>query len=412
MLDAALRASDARLLLVRAASRYSFPSNRQLTVVAAGKAAGPMADGFVEQHRDRVRDLFVARGGHPIPDAGSAESGRRALALADEAARRGDVLVVVLSGGASAMLCAPAEGLSLDDKIAVTRALLAGGLAIGDMNAVRKHLSAIKGGQLAARADQSVTFALSDVCAPVEDDPAVIGSGPGVPDPSTFADAVRVLQSSGLWASLPPAVRDRFSRGSRGEVAETPKPGDPRLASAGFVVAGSRRDAMDGARAAALALGYQVACIDAPTVGEASVAARGFVDRARELARGATQRFCVIASGETTVTLPREGAAGLGGRNQEFALAAAPLLAPLGACVLASAGTDGIDGPTDAAGAIADAMTLARAAARGLDPAVALAAHDAYPFFRALDDLILTGPTATNVGDLQLLLIAGLGGQV
>jgi len=168
-----------------------------------------MADGFVEQHRDRVRDLFVACGAHPIPDADSAESGRRALVLADAAARRGDVLVVVLSGGASAMLCAPAEGISLDDKIAVTRALLASGLAIGDMNAVRKHLSAIKGGQLGARAGRSVTFALSDVCAPVEDDPAVIGSGPGVPDPSTFADAVRVSQSSGLWSSLPPAQRPR-----------------------------------------------------------------------------------------------------------------------------------------------------------------------------------------------------------
>ena len=412
MLDAALRGSDPCRLLLHAVSRYPFPSNRQLIVVAAGKAARPMADGFVEQHRDRVRDLFVAHGAHPIPDAASAESGRRALGLADEAARRGDVLVVVLSGGASAMLCAPAEGISLDDKIGVTRALLASGLAIGDMNAVRKHLSAIKGGQLGARAGRCVTFALSDVCVPIEDDPAVIGSGPGVPDPSTFADALRVSQASGLWASLPPAVRDRFSRGSRGEVAETPKPGDPRLASAEFVVAGSRRDAMDGARAAALALGYEVACIDAPTVGEASVAARGFVDRARELARGATRRFCVIASGETTVTLPRAGTAGVGGRNQEFALAAAPLLAPLGACVLASAGTDGIDGPTDAAGAIADSATLSRAAVRGLDPAVALAAHDAYPFFRALDDLILTGPTATNVGDLQLLLLGDLGGQV
>jgi glycerate-2-kinase len=365
-----------------------------------------MADAFVERHGHRVRDVFVARGAHPVPDAESADSGRQALRLADEAARRGDRLVVLLSGGASAMLCAPAEGVSLEDKIAVTRALLASGLAIGDMNAVRKHLSAIKGGQLGARAGGAITFALSDVCAPVENDPAVIGSGPAVADPSTFGEAARVLRESRLWDVVPAAVRDRFTRGARGELRETPKPGDSRLASAEFILAGSRRDAMSGAREAAASLGYDVAVADAPTLGEAAAAARAFVDRAGVLMRDSTRPLCFIASGETTVSLPRGAALGAGGRNQEFALAAAPLLAALGDCALASAGTDGIDGPTDAAGAIADSTTISRAATRHLSPAAALAAHDSYTFFRALDDLIVTGPTSTNVGDIQILLVA------
>jgi glycerate 2-kinase len=162
---------------------------------------------------------------------------------------------------------------------------------------------------------------------------------------------------------------------------------------------------MDGACAEAVARGYLVERLAAPTTGDASAAARAFITRVRDLARNSTQPLCVVASGETTVTLPLSGRAGVGGRNQEFALAAAPDLRDLGACVLASVGTDGIDGPTDAAGAIADATTLTRAAALGLDADAVLAAHDAYPFFRALDDLVVTGPTGTNVGDLQVLLL-------
>jgi glycerate 2-kinase len=411
VLDAALRASDAHDLLVRACGRHPVSSHRQLSVVAAGKAARPMADAFVTRHAGRVREAFVAGGGHPVPDAASVASGARALRLADDAAQRGDLLVVLLSGGASAMLCAPAEGISLDDKAAVTRLLLSSGLAIGEMNAVRKHLSSIKGGWLGVRAGGSVTFALSDVCAPVEDDPAVIGSGPTVADPSTFGDAEGALRAGGLWDRIPSAVRDRLSGGAGGELPETPKPGDARLAAAEFVLAGSRRDAMTGARDAAASLGYDVEWIDTPTTGEARVAAAAFVARARERAGRSTRPFCIVASGETTVSLPsdpdspaRSAQAGAGGRNQEFALAAAEGLSELADCALASVGTDGIDGPTDAAGAIADSTTLTRARALGLDPAVALAAHDSHTFFRALGDLIMTGPTSTNVGDLQILL--------
>ena len=363
-----------------------------------------MAEAFARLHDGRVRDLFVADGAHPLPDGRSAASGARALALAREAAARGDTLVVLLSGGASAMLCAPGDPLSLDDKIEATRVLLRSGLAIAQINAVRKHLSAIKGGRLAECAGRCVTYAISDVHAPIPDDPATIGSGPAVADASTYADAVAALRGAGVWDAFPGAARQRLSGGARGEFPETPKPGDARLARAEFVLAGSRRDAMEGARAAALELGYEVETIDPPVLGEASAAAASFIDRVRAIARGRTHRpLCVVASGETTVTLPSDEG-GLGGRNQEFALAAASALAGLGVCALASAGTDGIDGPTDAAGAIADSTTLARAAARGLDPHASLRTHDSYAFFRALDDLIVTGPTATNVGDLQILL--------
>ena len=364
-----------------------------------------MADAFSRARAVRIRDVQVAAGAHPVPDAESVNAGARALTLAAQARARGDRLVVLLSGGASSMLAMPADGIPLEDKRALTALLLRSGLPIGDMNAVRKHVSAIKGGQLAAAAGASTTFALSDVHGPSEDDPAVIGSGPTVGDPTTFGDAECALRAAGLLELAPASVRERLSRGARGALTETIKPGDERLASAAFVLAGSRRDAMAGARDAARSLGYDVECLVPPVVGEASEAGAIFVERVRAVGPSPRPR-CVIASGETTVTLPLSGVTGRGGRNQELALGAAGALRHLGLAVLASAGTDGIDGPTDAAGAFADSSTLARAHSMGLDPAGALAAHDAYRFFDALGDLIVTGPTHTNVGDLQILLIA------
>lgn len=363
-----------------------------------------MLRAFHDEHAQRVVSHLIAApeigAGHPEPNDVSVACGRRALTVASAARRAGDVLVVLLSGGASAMLAVPADGLTLDDKVHATRVLLRSGLPIAAMNGVRKHLSAIKGGRLAASAGRSVTFAISDVHAPVENDPAVIGSGPTVADPSTFADAVHALGDAGVLGAMPAAVRDHLVRGAAGERDETIKSGDPRLAESEFFIAGTRHDAMDGVVAEARARGYHVARIDPPTLGEARDAARAFMADVR-------QRFipssplCVVASGETTVRI--EGRAGLGGRNQEFALAAADL-ASLGACALASIGTDGVDGPTDAAGAIVDSTTMARATALGLDAAAALAAHDSYPFFRALGDLVITGPTGTNVGDVQIFL--------
>ena len=301
------------------------------------------------------------------------------------------------------MLALPARGISLDDKIQTTQLLLRSGLPIAEMNAVRKHISAIKGGQLGAAAGESITFAISDVHAPVQDDPAVIGSGPTVADPTTFADARRALHDADLHDRLPAAVARHLADGAAGRVSETIKPGDDRLRRARFVLAGGRRDALSAAAAAARRRGYAVDVVERPIIGEAREAARAFVEEAERRVRHARRPICIIGGGETTVALGRRPA-GEGGRNQEFVLAACGLLERLGPCVLASAGTDGIDGTTNAAGALADSTTMARASALGLNPDRSLEHHDAHPFFQRLDDLILTGPTTTNVGDLQLFL--------
>jgi glycerate-2-kinase len=248
-----------------------------------------------------------------------------------------------------------------------------------------------------------VTYAISDVHAPIEDDPSVIASGPTVADRSTFADAVTALRQARLWDRVPAAVRARLGAGVHGDVPETIKPGDPRLADAAFVLAGSRWDAMEAAASAARERGYHVVIVPEPTLGEARDAARRLVDRALRVREGSAGPLCLVASGETTVAVG--DAHGKGGRNQEFGLAAAADLAGTGA-VLISVGTDGIDGPTDAAGAIVDGTTLARAGAAGLDAAGALTGHASYDFFRALGDLVITGPTGTNVGDLQVALFA------
>jgi glycerate 2-kinase len=350
-------------------------------------------------------------GGHPMPTAASEEAGRRALALAGSLGPD-DHLLVLLSGGASALMAVPADGLSLDEKRSTTATLLAAGADIHALNTVRKHLSAIKGGRLAAatRADCDV-LAISDV---VGDDLSVIASGPAVADASRFQDALEILLRFGGTDRFPGAVVQHVEAGVAGRVAETPKPGDPRVARIRASVIGSRRDAMDGAIAEASARGYHVLRIDDPVVGEARVAAGSHLRAVLALADGripaargtpALDRpLCVVSSGETTVHVK---GGGKGGRNQEFVLAAAPLLHQMHApAALASAGTDGIDGPTDAAGAYADSTTIDRALAEGKPPDRYLVNNDSYAFFDALGDLINTGPTGTNVGDLQVILLA------
>ena len=341
------------------------------------------------------------RGGHPVPDEASVAAGTRALEIAGQLGAA-DRLIVLLSGGASALLAAPAPGLTLEDKRAVSGALLAAGAEIHALNTVRKHLSRIKGGWLAAAArGPTLTLAISDV---VGDDLSAIGSGPTVPDPSGFGDALGVIDRLGGRAAYPAAVVEWLVEGSRGRRPETPKPGDPRLARSTARVIGSRRDALEGGRRAAEALGYRVATIEGPIVGEARLAAPAFVRAAARAARELPRPVCILAGGETTVRVTGHGR---GGRNQEFALASAGHLADLGpSVVLASMGTDGVDGPTDAAGAIVDSSTLTRAKEAGLaEPDRYLADNDSHAYFRALDDLILTGPTDTNVGDIQVVLI-------
>lgn len=415
-----MHAIDPAHLVRSAASRGAFDTltSDPVFVVAAGKAAWPMAVAFGAYAADAA--LTVAAGvvagprvgdaalgsrfewfaaSHPSPNAASEAAGRRALSLAAESRSRG-VLLVLLSGGASSLLAVPDGDVLLADKVAAAHALMNAGVAIADLNCVRKHLSAIKGGRLAAAAARTIALAISDVHGPEPDDPAVIGSGPTVADATTFADALRIVRSAGLASALPARVNAHLERAAN----ETPKPGDARLASSTYEVIGNRRLAMVGAAQDARRRGYAVRMIAAATSDEARDA--GLVFAVNGLKDAGEQPMCVIASGETTVHV-RGG--GRGGRNQEFALAAASAISavrmPGRIVALGSAGTDGIDGPTDAAGAIVDSTTELRAGRAGLRAETALESNGAYDFFAPLGDLIVWGPTGTNVGDLHVMLI-------
>jgi hydroxypyruvate reductase len=314
-----------------------------------------------------------------------------------------DLLLVLISGGGSSLMALPAPGIPLDAKQRTARILMEQGADIYELNTVRKHLSAIKGGQLALAARGSVlTLAVSDV---VGDDLSVIASGPTVADDSTFAAALDVLERRGGHVIYPEPVVHRLMRGASGDVAETPSSGDERLARAVATVIGPQRGAIDGARRAAEALGYQVHVIPEPVTGEARAAAREHIARTASAIAAMPRPAGGLASGETTVTVKGTGK---GGRNQEFAFAMAQSLSALGPRVAAaSVGTDGIDGPTDAAGAIVDPTTFERAAAAGLaTPEDYLNNNNTYEFFDRIGDLIRTGPTNTNVGDLQVILVA------
>ncbi|HEV3217348.1 MAG TPA: DUF4147 domain-containing protein [Vicinamibacterales bacterium] len=389
---------------------------RALRLVAVGKAAPFMAQTFAGIEGGRSLDGIVIgthlpfalpaglawmQSSHPLPDERSVTAGRSALAVARQTGPD-ERLVVLLSGGASALMAVPAADLTLDDKRATVDALLKGGADITQLNTVRKHLSAVKGGRLAAAASgPAVCLAISDV---VGDDLSVIGSGPTVPDPSTYRDAWHYIEQLGVKDRVPAAAAAHLKAGVEGRVDETPKPGDARLARWITRVIGGRRDAMEGARDSARSLGYEVILVDEPVVGNARTAAPALLDRARAAASGRRGPLCLIASGETTVKVVGKGK---GGRNQEMALAVVNALAVDRAgreTAMASIGTDGIDGPTDAAGAMADSTTAARARELSLDPEAYLADNNAHAFFAALDDLIITGPTTTNVGDVQLIL--------
>jgi hydroxypyruvate reductase len=281
--------------------------------------------------------------------------------------------------------------------------LLASGATIDEINAVRKHLSEVKGGGLLGwmSARPVVSLILSDV---VGDDPAVIGSGPTAADPTTFADALCILERYGVERQVPPPVRDLIERGRRGEVVETVKPGDPRLAGVFNLLIGTNRTALDGASRAARRLGYRTAVSERPLSGDTTAEAHAWIAEVKaEMKRLGPGPACVLAGGETTVAVQGRGK---GGRNQEFALALAEPLSGSGIVVL-SAGTDGIDGPTDAAGARVDGTTLDRARAAGLDPGACLLDNDSYSFFAALDDLFSPGPTGTNVMDIKIAIGAG-----
>jgi glycerate 2-kinase len=387
---------------------------RDLRVIAVGKAAPFMAHAFAAVAGDRIRDGIVIGthlpialpthlewipSSHPLPDARSVAAGRRAIEVAQRT-DSDDTLVVLLSGGASALMAVPAGALTLEDKRTAVNALLKGGADITALNTIRKHLSAVKGGRLAAAASgPTVCLAISDV---VGDDLSVIGSGPTVPDPSTYRDAWDYIERLGVEPLLTEAARNYLRAGLEGTIVETPKAGDPRFAQSVTRVIGGRFNAMSGAAESARALGYDVIVSQEPIVGDARTMGPVVLDRARTLAAGRQRPVAVIFSGETTVKVVGTGK---GGRNQEIALSVAgKLAAESGDIALGSVGTDGIDGPTDAAGAYSDTATITRAVQQGLDADAFLADNNAYAFFQRIDDLIITGPSTTNVGDLQIVL--------
>ena len=386
-------------------------------VVGAGKAAAAMAkvvedawpgplSGLVVvpyDHATAVRRIAVIEAAHPNPDA----AGTRAAARILDGVRGlgGDDLVLALfSGGGSALLALPAPGLTLADKQAVTRGLLRCGASIGEINCVRKHLSAIKGGRLAKAAAPAAVHALliSDVAC---DDPAVIASGPTIADPTTFADARRVIASYGL--AVPAAVHDHLEAAA----CETPKPGDLGLARAAWTIVASAQTALDAAATAARAAGLAPVVLGAGIEGEAREVARVLAAIARQVAdhgQPAPAPCVLLSGGETTVTV-RGGGGGRGGRNTEFLLALMLALGGHPRIWAIACDTDGIDGTERHAGAILKPDSLARAASLGLDPHQALANNDSFAVFAALGDLITTGPTLTNVNDFRAIFIAAAG---
>jgi hydroxypyruvate reductase len=343
--------------------------------------------------------------------AGFLEAAGEVVALARELGRD-DLLLVLLSGGASALLPSPAAGITLEDKARTTTLLLRAGATIHETNVVRKHLSWLKGGGLARAAAPArvVTLVLSDV---VGDDLSTIASGPTVPDPTTFSDALEVLGRRGILDGVPASVRARLQAGARGELPETPKPGEAAFRRVATRIVGSNRLSVEAAAREARRQGLRPLVLTTRLEGEAREAARVLVAVLRECvesARPAAPPLCLLAGGETTVTVRGDGQ---GGRNQELAVAAALALDafPVPA-VVASLATDGVDGASDAAGGIADDTTVSRAAALGLAPAAAfLAASDTRNYLGPLGDLVVTGPTGTNVVDLVILLAGSPGGR-
>jgi len=423
-----LAAVDARTAVGRAISRngeelvigrrrYDLRRYERVVVVGAGKATASMAraveqrlgpwlqGGFVVVKHGHVvptRRIVVAEAGHPVPDRSGQRAAARLCALAAELGRR-DLLIVLLSGGASSLLPAPVAGVTLADKQRTTQQLLRCGASIREINTVRKHLSQIKGGRLAELTEATVvTLILSDV---LGDDLSAIASGPTVPDPTTYQDAVAILKRDRIWQATPQRVRQHLDRGCQGLASETPKPGSSLFRRVQHHIVGNNAAAVTAVTRAARAAGLRTLVHTPAITGEARDAGRWFGALARNIVREGKplQRpCCVVAGGETTVTVTGKGT---GGRAQEFAAAAALEIAGLAKVWVVAIGTDGTDGPTDAAGAVIDGNTVARAQRLSVDLEGALKRHNTYPALKRLHQLIITGPTGTNVNDLYLLLV-------
>jgi hydroxypyruvate reductase len=434
ILDAAIGAGDAgrltRQALVREGSRlhaagvtFDLARIRQVVVIAMGKAAGGMAAAaeaalagvplaglvVVKERRDRgPRALRTVEAGHPIPDRGGEAAAAEILRLVAQAGAD-DLVLCLISGGASALVPAPVTGVTLADKQAVTGLLLAAGATITELNTVRKHLSTLKGGQLARAAAPApvVALLLSDV---IGDHLDVIASGPTAPDPTTFHDALAILGRFDLLEKVPAAVLAHLRAGAAGRVRETPKPGDASLARVANRVIGNNTLVVEAAAAEARRLGYPPLILTSRLQGEAREVARvlaAVIGEAMAHRRPVSRPGCLIAAGEITVTVRGRG---VGGRCQELCLALMPELAGVQGTLVLASGTDGSDGLTEAAGAVVDGTSLARARAAGLDVGRALAENDSHAVLAALGDLVVTGPTETNLMDLYLCLLAPVEG--
>ncbi len=435
--DEYLTVTDSAASEPAASLTYDLSRYRRIFVAAAGKAAAPMSSAVESLLQDRISGglavtkydhaqpadaasttqstVRVVEAGHPIPDEAGVLAGKEMLALVEQAGAD-DLVIALLSGGGSALLVAPAleitgnsgqtcPALTLSDMQAMTDALLACGATINEMNCLRKHTSAVKGGQLARAAAPAtlLTLALSDVIGSPLD---VIASGPTVPDVSTWADAWAIVEKYGLTKTLPEVILKRLQAGLAGEIPDTPKPHDPVFAASNTLVVADNRTAANASLAKATELGYNTILLSTYVEGEAAEVAKVLVGLGREVQDSGLPvpaPACLILGGETTVSLGDNP--GQGGRNQELALAASLALQHLPGITVVSLATDGTDGPTDSAGGLADNGTVHRGELAGLSAADNLRRHDAYPYLRTTNDLLLTGPTQTNVNDLLFVFV-------
>jgi len=397
---------------------YDLSRIKNIFVIGAGKATAPMAaeiekilgdritKGIINVkygHTSKLGRIKLIEAGHPVPDK-NGQKGAGAIVDIANNADKNDLILCLISGGGSALLPLPFPGLTLKDKQDTIKTLLSCGATIHEINAIRKHISMIKGGRLARAAHPAalVSLILSDV---VGDDLDVISSGPTVPDSSTFLDCMEIFNRYNLTNNLPEAIVSHIKKGVSGKIPETPKTGNPAFEKAQNIIIGSNIEAIMAARQKSENLGYNTMILSSMIEGDTTHVAHVHSAIAREIIQTGNpipSPACILSGGETTVTIKGKG---LGGRNQEFALVAAMDIAGAENVVILNGGTDGTDGPTDAAGAVADTNTLSRAMTMGLNPDHFLADNDSYHFFQKLGDLLITGPTNTNVMDLRILLI-------
>jgi glycerate 2-kinase len=432
ILRAALNSADPRIAVRNNVHRvddtlsvdnltFDLDKFQRIFVVGGGKASGAMAEaleeivgdnlteGFINVLRDikssfKTQKIFLNKVRHPIPDENGVEGAIKIIQLARKAKEK-DLIICLISGGGSALIPLPAAGITLQDKQKLTEALLKCGATIDEINSVRKHISGLKGGQLAKASYPAtlISLILSDV---VGDPLDTIASGPTAPDTTTFGDAISILKKYDLWKfSIPKSIRKRLEAGSKGKIQETPKPGDKAFDKTHNVIIGNNRSVALAACQEAKSLGFNQLLLSSMIEGEArhvGIAYAGIMEEILYSNNPIPKPAVVIAGGETTVTVTGRGK---GGRNQELVLSASLKIEELRGVAIASIGTDGIDGPTDAAGAIADGQTIKRACNKKLNAREFLMNNDSYGFFSKLDDLIFTGSTGTNVNDLAVMVV-------